>query len=197
MRHGHVHNPTNILYGRLPGFRLSDLGVQQARAAGDWLADMPVKAIYSSPMERAQQTAAIVAQRRQALSPRADERIIEVYTPYEGRPTEELAATGWDLYTGNEPPYESPAMVLERVLDFFEFVAIEHRGDSIVAVAHGDILVFPWLYAQGIEPEALMKDRLVEYALPVDYPATASIMTFELYGSPRQTLPTVRYDCPY
>lgn len=197
MRHGHVRNPANILYGRLPGFHLSDLGAQQAEAAAEWLADKPIMAIYSSPMERAQQTAAIVAQRHDTLAPRADERIIEVFTPYEGRPMEELAAMGWDLYTGNEPPYESPAMVLERVLGFFEHVALEHRGDTIVAVAHGDILVFPWLHAQGVEPEALMKDRLVEYALPVDYPATASIMTFELDGSPRETLPRVTYTCPY
>ena len=197
MRHGEVHNPTKILYGRMSGFYLSDAGAEQARAAAKWLADKPIKAIYSSPMERARQTAAIVAQRHVSLAPSTDERILEVLTPYEGRPTEELAATGWDLYTGNEPPYESPAMVLERVLDFFEHVAVEHSGDSVVAVAHGDILVFPWLHAQGVEPEALMKDRLVEYALPVDYPATASIMTFVLGGSPRVTLPKVRYDCPY
>ncbi len=197
MRHGEVHNPTKILYGRMPGFHLSDPGLQQAEAAAEWLADKPIKAIYSSPMERAQQTAAIVAQRRLGLAPHTDERILEVFTPYEGRPTEELAAAGWDLYTGNEPPYESPAMVLVRVLDFFEHVAVEHRGDSVVAVAHGDILVFPWLHAQGVEPEALMKDRLVEYALPVDYPATASIMTFELDGSPREILPRVTYTCPY
>lgn len=197
MRHGHVRNPANVLYGRLPGYHLSDLGLQQAEAAAEWLADKPIKAIYSSPMERAQQTAATVAQRHAAISPSTDERIIEVFTPYEGRPMEELAATGWDLYTGNEPPYESPRMVLERVLDFFEYVVAEHSGDSVLAVAHGDILVFAWLHAQGVEPEALMKDRLVEYALPVDYPATASIMTFELYGSPRETLQRVTYTCPY
>ena len=197
MRHGHVHNPTNILYGRLSGFRLSELGIRQAQAAAAWLADLPIKAIYSSPMERARQTAAIVAQRHDTLAPIVDERIIEVATPYEGQPTAELAATGWDLYSGNEPPYETPGMVLERVLDFFERVAMKHAGESAVAVAHGDILVFPWLHAQGVEPEALMKDKLVEYALPVDYPATASIMTFQLDGPPRETLPKVRYDCPY
>lgn len=197
MRHGHVHNPTNILYGRLPGFRLSELGIQQAQAAGEWLADKPIKAIYSSPMERARQTASIVAQRQDALSPQTDERILEVLTPYEGRPIAKLAAAGWDLYSGNEPPYESPERVLERVLDFMGHIAVAHNNESVIAVAHGDILVFPWLYAQGVEPDALMKDRLIEYALPVDYPATASIMTFELDGPPREALPQVRYDCPY
>jgi len=197
MRHGHVHNPTNILYGRLPGFRLSELGIQQAQAAGEWLAGKPIKAIYSSPMERARQTASIVAQRHDALTPRIDGRIIEVLTPYEGRPNSELAAAGWDLYSGNEPPYESPGMVLSRVQDFMAHIASAHMDETVVAVAHGDILVFPWLCAQGVEPDALMKDRLTEYALPVDYPATASIMTFELDGPPREALPRVRYDCPY
>ncbi len=197
MRHGHVHNPTNILYGRLPGFRLSQLGIKQAQAAGEWLADKPIKAIYSSPMERARQTASIVAQRQDGLAPQIDEQILEVLTPYEGRPTAELAAAGWDLYSGNEPPYESPGMVLERVLDFMAHITSAHLDESVVAVAHGDILVFPWLYAQGVEPDALMKDRLVEYALPVDYPATASIMTFDLDSPPREALPAVRYDCPY
>ena len=197
MRHGQVHNPKDILYGRLPGFRLSEAGIQQAQAAAAWLADKPIKAIYCSPMKRAQQTAAIVAQRHAPLSPIVDERIVEVSTPHEGLQLADLAATGWDLYTGNEPPYETPSSVLKRVLDFFEHIAIKHAGQAVVAVAHGDILIFPWLHAQGVEPEALMKDKLVEYALPVDYPATASIMTFELDGSPREALPRVRYDCPY
>ena len=94
MRHGEVYNPTKILYGRMSGFYLSEAGIEQARAAGRWLADKPIKAIYSSPMERAQQTAAIVAQQHEALAPRTDERILEVLTPYQGQPTEELAATG-------------------------------------------------------------------------------------------------------
>lgn len=197
MRHGHVHNPENILYGRLPGYRLSEDGVQQAQAAGQWLADKAIAAVYSSPMERARQTAAIVADFHDGLQPITDERIIEVSTPYEGQPTAELAATGWDLYSGNQPPFELPQTVLDRVLDFFELMLQRHDGESVAAVAHGDILVFPWLHAQGEKPEALMKDKLRDYALPVDYPETASIMSFELRGSPRATLPTVRYNRPY
>ncbi len=197
MRHGQVHNPDDILYGRLPGYYLSEEGVRQARAAGAWLADKGIDAIYCSPMERAVQTAEIVSEFTGALTPRIDERIIEVSTPYEGRPTSELAATGWDLYTGNEPPHELPTTVLRRVLDFFEYLQDRHKGGSALAVGHGDILVFPWLHVQGVEPEALMKDRLLEYALPVEYPATASIMTFELHGSPREVLPMARYHRPY
>jgi broad specificity phosphatase PhoE len=38
LRHGEVHNPDGVLYGRLPGFRLSELGERQAVAAAEWLA---------------------------------------------------------------------------------------------------------------------------------------------------------------
>ena len=196
MRHGEVHNPAHTLYGRMPGYFLSETGIAQAHAAGAWLADKPLTSIYTSPMERAQQTAGIVASYRQDLSPVIDERIIEVSTPYEGQPIDDLAAMGWDLYTGNQPPHEVPGTVLDRVLDFCDYIVERYSGQSVAAVAHGDILVFAWLHAQGVEPEALMKDRLRVYALPVDYPATASIMTFELQDSPRQTLPQVNYHCP-
>jgi len=92
MRHGQVHNPTNVLYGRRPGFALSEAGIQQAHAAGRCLADHTVSAIYSSPMERARQTAEIVASYHSAVDPRVDRRLIEVATPYEGRPIAEPAA---------------------------------------------------------------------------------------------------------
>lgn len=197
MRHGQVHNPKEILYGRMPGFFLSDEGIAQAQAAGRWLADKNLGAMYCSPMERARQTAAIVAEHLGQLAPVLDERINEVKTPYEGQPIDELAAMGWDLYSGNEPPYETPSIVLERVLGFFDAIIERHGEEPVVAVAHGDILVFPWLHAQGKTPEALMKDRLRDYGLPVEYPATASIMIFEFADSPRNALPDVSYHCPY
>lgn len=197
MRHGQVHNPTNVLYGRMPGFRLSEAGTRQAHAAGKFLAKQPLSAIYTSPMERAQQTAKIVASYHRQIDPRVDLRLIEVATPYEGRPTAELAAMGWDLYTGNQPPHENPQMILERVLDFFEYAREAHRGEAIVAVGHGDILVFPWLHAHGYMPEALMKDDLMNYMLPVEYPATASIMTFAFDESAGGAAPRATYHCPY
>ncbi len=181
----------------MPGYKLSEAGKVQARAAGNWLADKAIQAVYCSPMQRAQETAAIVAEQLAGLRPTNDERISEVYTPYEGRPTAELAQMGWDLYTGNQPPYETPQVVLERVLDFLDSVRRNHRDQAVAAVGHGDILVFPWLHAQGEVPEALMKDRLRDYGLPVDYPATASIMRFDIAGDPRESLPTVSYHRPY
>ena len=63
LRHGEVFNPEGVLYGRLPGYYLSDLGKQMAVRAADALADHDVSHVISSPMERAQQTATPIAER--------------------------------------------------------------------------------------------------------------------------------------
>jgi broad specificity phosphatase PhoE len=84
LRHGEVHNPDHVLYGRLPGFRLSELGQRQAGVAAEYLATRPVGHLVSSPLERAQQTAAPLA-RLTGLTPVLDERLIEAANELEGR----------------------------------------------------------------------------------------------------------------
>jgi len=61
VRHGEVHNPAKILYGRLPGFRLSELGRQLAKADAQALADRDVTHVVASPLERARETAEPIA----------------------------------------------------------------------------------------------------------------------------------------
>ena len=53
LRHGEVHNPEGVLYGRLPGYRLSDEGHAMAKKAAEWFADKDVVQLISSPLERA------------------------------------------------------------------------------------------------------------------------------------------------
>jgi broad specificity phosphatase PhoE len=84
VRHGEVFNPDRVLYGRLPGFHLSDLGVRQAQAAADWLAAREIGYLAASPLERAQQTAAAVADRT-GLAIATDERLIEADNYLQGR----------------------------------------------------------------------------------------------------------------
>lgn len=87
MRHGHVHNPDKVLYGRLPDFRLSDAGEEMARAVAVHLREggHDVGAVISSPLLRAQQTAAHVAAAFD-LDVGTDERLIEAANDYEGQP---------------------------------------------------------------------------------------------------------------
>ena len=61
VRHGEVHNPEGVLYGRLPGYRLSELGLQMAERLGEALGERDIPHLVSSPLERAQQTAAPLA----------------------------------------------------------------------------------------------------------------------------------------
>ena len=84
LRHGEVFNPSGVLYGRLPGFRLSELGERMAERAADALADRDVTVVVSSPLERAQQTAAPVAARH-GLRVTIDDRIIEAGNVFEGQ----------------------------------------------------------------------------------------------------------------
>jgi broad specificity phosphatase PhoE len=84
LRHGEVHNPGKILYGRLPGYRLSELGVQMAKAAAAALAEHDIAQVISSPLERAQQTAEPIAAQF-GLPIGVDERLIESANWFEGR----------------------------------------------------------------------------------------------------------------
>jgi broad specificity phosphatase PhoE len=83
MRHGEVHNPEKVLYGRLPDYHLSERGRRQAQSAADWLARNDVVYVVSSPLERAQETAAPIAAVH-GLSVETDADLIESWNHFEG-----------------------------------------------------------------------------------------------------------------
>jgi broad specificity phosphatase PhoE len=84
LRHGEVFNPSGVLYGRLPGFKLSELGEQMAGRAADALADRDITVVVSSPLERAQQTAAPVAAKHDVRIT-IDDRALEATNVFEGQ----------------------------------------------------------------------------------------------------------------
>ena len=83
LRHGEVENPQGIIYGRLPGYHLSANGRHMAEAAADFFAERAVVALFSSPLERAQETARPVAERL-GLPIVTDDRLIESWNHFEG-----------------------------------------------------------------------------------------------------------------
>lgn len=83
MRHGEVDNPDGILYGRLPGFRLSDAGRAQAQKVADALADHDIAAVFASPLQRAQETAAPIATAH-GVSITTNDELIEADNRFEG-----------------------------------------------------------------------------------------------------------------
>lgn len=83
LRHGEVENPKGVIYGRIPGFGLSEDGRMMAKAAADYLAERDVVAIFTSPLERARETAEPLAERF-SLEPIVDDRLIEPWNHFEG-----------------------------------------------------------------------------------------------------------------
>ena len=84
LRHGEVHNPTGVLYGRLPGYHLSKLGQQMAQRIGDAIGDRDITHVVASPLERAQETARPTAVAR-GVDIVTDARVIESSNIFEGR----------------------------------------------------------------------------------------------------------------
>jgi len=84
LRHGEVHNPGRLLYGRLPGFRLSEVGARQAELVAAHLAGHKVTHVVASPLQRAQETAGPVAARHR-VEVATDERLIEADNVFEGK----------------------------------------------------------------------------------------------------------------
>ena len=98
VRHGKVENPGHLLYERLPGFHLSDVGVRMAQATAHYIAVSPqlntVSAVYSSPLERTRETAGEILESlnsvrglrgEEPLELQTDERLIEARNEFRGK----------------------------------------------------------------------------------------------------------------
>lgn len=83
MRHGEVENPSGVLYGRIPGFGLSERGHRMAAIAAESLADAPVVAVVASPLQRTQESAAPWLERF-GLELVLEPRLIEPANRFEG-----------------------------------------------------------------------------------------------------------------
>lgn len=142
LRHGEVFNPEGVLYGRLPGYYLSDLGKQMAVRAADALANHDVTHVISSPMERAQQTATPIAERH-GLPIETDPDLIEADNIFEGQRVSvgdgvlKQPRTWKHLYNPFRPswgePYDEVAARMNRAIAAARATA---RGHEAVLVSH-------------------------------------------------------------
>lgn len=140
VRHGEVHNPNKVIYGRLPGFFLSETGRGQAEKLGEHLSSKTLHAIYASPLERTHETATYIHKHHGHLTIVHDERIIESYIPIEGSPIADIEKDDWNAY---QPKYldrggESLETIWSRMQAFFTQKVREHAGETIAVVSHGD-----------------------------------------------------------
>ncbi len=142
LRHGEVYNPEKILYGRLPDFHLSDLGQQMAVLAADALASRDIVEIWSSPLDRARETAAPIAGRF-GLTPVIDDRIIEADNVFEGQRVSVgdgvlRQPSAWrHLYNPIRPSWGEPYKdVAARMRSAVTSARRSARGHDVVLVSH-------------------------------------------------------------
>jgi broad specificity phosphatase PhoE len=142
LRHGEVYNPDKILYGRLPGFRLSEAGEAMAEKAAAWFIDKDVVHLGSSPLERAQQTARPVAELLD-LPVHIDERLIEAGNAFEGLRVGvgdgalRAPRHWWKLRNPFRPSWGEPYVeIAARMLAAVEAARDAARGSAAVLVSH-------------------------------------------------------------
>ena len=139
VRHGEVHNPEGILYGRIPGFHLSELGHRMADAAAASLAGHPVVALYASPLQRAQESAQPWATRFE-LPVVTEERIIEPHNWFEGKIMSRAIRhpSAWpQLRNPSKPSWGEPFKDVEkRMLAAVHDAWDAADGGEVVMVSH-------------------------------------------------------------
>lgn len=142
LRHGEVHNPTGVLYGRLPDFHLSDRGRAMADRVAEAMVGRDVVRVVASPLDRAQETAAPIAEVH-GLEIVSDPRVIEAANVFEG----ERVGVGdgvlrqprawrhlWNPFTPSwGEPYDELA---SRMSEAIRSARDEARGHETVLVSH-------------------------------------------------------------
>lgn len=161
LRHGEVYNPDKVLYGRLPGFRLSELGQQMAKAAGQALAKADVTHVVASPLERAQQTAEPISAQF-GLPIAVDERLIESANWFEGKRVG--AGEGalrdprnwWVLRDPITPSWgEGYTVIAERMFAALHAARVAAEGHEAVCVSHQLPI---WTLRRHVEHKRLWHD---------------------------------------
>lgn len=179
VRHGEVDNPGGVLYGRLPGFYLSEAGLLMAKAAADFLAGRDITVVRSSPLERAVQTAEPIAAEF-GLPIVTDGRLIEAANQFEGLRFAVgdgvLRKPQYWLYLRNpfRPSWGEPyAQVAARVLAAVRDAAAAAGGHEAVCVSHQLPI---WSARRSVEGKRLWHDpRRRQCAL-------GSVTTFTVTG---------------
>jgi len=145
VRHGTTPTTGKVLPGRAPGLHLADAGRAQAQAVADRIATLKrVDAVYSSPLERAKETAAPIAKARR-LRVAVDRGLLECdFGEWTGGELKALAKLPeWKTVQRYPsgfrfPGGESFTEMAARTRHAVAALAVRHRGGVAVAVSHAD-----------------------------------------------------------
>lgn len=140
LRHGEVYNPDRVLYGRLPDYHLSDRGQRMAESAAEWFEGHDVAALFSSPLDRTQETA-VPLQKTLDLSVTLDDRLIEAGNRFQGMSLSARSARDPQvlrrLYNPFQPSWGEPyTEILERMVSAIKTARRAAWGREAVCVSH-------------------------------------------------------------
>lgn len=161
LRHGEVDNPAGILYGRLPGYHLSELGQQMAERVAKTVASRDITHLVASPLERAQETARPSAEALD-LDIVTDERVIESTNVFEGKrfgPGDgalRRPSTWQHIYNPFRPSWGEPYKdVVVRMLAAMHDAREAAAGHEAMVVSHQLPI---WIVRSFIEGRRLFHD---------------------------------------
>lgn len=167
VRHGEVHNPRHLVYASLPGFRLSSHGVRQTREAAEYLARRPIQAVWSSPLQRARETARNLAAPHglpvQLLSDLIEWKLLDRWA---GQPWERIP----ELFPGEVEAYlehpsnlgfapETLQELADRISNAVQKVAASIHTGEVAVVGHQDPIQAGRLALTGLSLQRLFHDR--------------------------------------
>jgi probable phosphoglycerate mutase len=146
VRHGTTATTGKVLPGRARGLHLSDQGREEAAKAGEALSSMPVSAVYTSPLERARETAMVISE-RVGKPVVAESGLIECdFGSWTGEPLPQLRKLPeWRIVQQwpsgfRFPGGESFVELQSRLTDTVGRICGAHPGEVVVAVSHADCI---------------------------------------------------------
>ncbi len=176
LRHGQATNNTErILAGRTPGVPLTKTGIKQAKNIAKYLKPLNISKIYTSPIERAQKTAEIVAEHN-SVDYIIDNRLIEIdMGKFTGKPYDEIIASNGNVflkfYQGETEiahnGVETFAEVKKRVLDIIDFVIKEHTNQNVLLVTHMDPIKAMLSTVLDLKPQSLFELIIANASLTI------------------------------
>ena len=181
IRHGETDAIDKSIMGSIPGWHLNASGKQQVAKLAERLAGVPIRAVYSSPLERAIETAEPIA-RKHNLTAEPVQDLGEVgFGEWEGMTIAQLdSREEWKRFnafrSATRPPGgELMIEVQTRMVRRFDCLRKRHAGETAAVVSHGDPLRLALAYYLGIPADMLMRFEIK--------PASVSVLEIHDWGA--------------
>jgi broad specificity phosphatase PhoE len=146
VRHGTVNAIGRYLAGRAPNEHLNDVGRAQVEGMAERFAGVTIDAIFTSPLERARETAGALLQCAGGTLVSADELLELDFGEWTGKTFDELSADPrWARFnthrtTTRIPGGELIVEVQNRTVRFIQRLADERPDGRVMLVTHGDVI---------------------------------------------------------